>query len=504
MSRPKDYEAYKKNYMAKIDEVIANGRYKDTWESLGQMNLPRWWEQAKFGIFIHWGVYSVPAFRNEWYSRNMYIQGTDEFKHHVETYGPHKEFGYKDFIPMFKAEHWDPKAWAALFAEAGARYVVPVAEHHDGFQMYASDLSDWNAAEMGPHRNVVGELKAACEAKGITFCTSTHRAEHYFFMGNGRDFESDIHDPMQVGDFYWPSVQEQPDQGDRFASPYPTQEFLDDWILRTCELIDRYQPKILYFDWWIMHEGYKAALRKITAYYYNRGLEWGYETAVCYKHDAMSFGTGIVDVERGKFADVKPYHWQTDTAIAHNSWCYTTELDYKTPRDILCYLVDVVAKNGNLLLNVGPRADGTIPEEDTHILKEIGRWLKTNGEAVYGSRVWRYAAEGPTKESEGKFSEGNADGYTREDFRFTCGNGAIYAFAMAWPVDGRVKLHSLACGDANSTLFQGILRRVEILGYDGPVEWSSEPDGLVVSAPGVAASDVGTSGYPVVLKIVTD
>lgn len=496
--KPQNYDRIKADYLKTIDEVIEKGPYNDSWDSLTDMEIPRWFCRDKFGIFIHWGLYSVPAFNNEWYSRNMYIQGTPEFEHHVATYGPHRDFGYKDFIPMFTAPEFSAAEWVSLFKQAGARYIVPVAEHHDGFQMYESELSEFNSAKMGPKRDVVGELKAEAEKQGLTFCTSSHRAEHLWFMGNGKDFDSDIKEPLEVGDFYWPSLQQQPNQEDIYAKPYPTQEFLDDWLIRTCELIDKYQPKILYFDWWIQHEGYKDTLRKIAAYYYNRGLEWGYETAICYKHEAMSFGSGIVDVERGKFADVKPYHWQTDTAIAHNSWCYTTSLDYKNSVDIIRYLVDVVSKNGNLLLNVGPKADGSIPDKDKEILADIGKWMDINGEAIYNSKVWRFSGEGPTAEVEGKFSEGNGSDYTAEDFRFTAGNGYIYAIALKFPEDGKICIKSLATSkNANSSAFQGIIDGVSILGCDSPVEWKSDGDGLHVSASGY------TSSFPVTIKIHT-
>ena len=235
----------KKEYLAQIQEVIGKGPYHDDWASLTDFTMPAWYEKAKFGIFIHWGVYSVPAFGDEWYSRKMYIQGTPEYEHHIKTYGPHKDFGYKDFIPLFTADKFNPEFWADTFAKAGAKYVVPVAEHHDGFQMYDSGLSIYNAAKMGPKRNVLGELKEAFEKRGLVFCASSHRAEHLWFMGNGKDFDSDIKEPLQCGDFYWPSLQEQPEHQNLFANPYPTEEFLEDWICRTCEIIDRYQPKIL-------------------------------------------------------------------------------------------------------------------------------------------------------------------------------------------------------------------------------------------------------------------
>ena len=180
------------NYLKKIEDVISGGPYHDTWESLSSYHVPDWYQKAKFGIFIHWGVYSVPAFGSEWYSRNMYIQGSPEYEHHIKTYGPHTDFGYKDFIPLFRAEHFQPEKWAELFKRSGAKYVVPVAEHHDGFQMYRSDISNWNAFEMGPKRDVLGELSESLRQAGMVTGASTHRLEHWFFMGRGKEFENGI------------------------------------------------------------------------------------------------------------------------------------------------------------------------------------------------------------------------------------------------------------------------------------------------------------------------
>lgn len=243
-----------------IDDVIEKGPYKDTWASLSSWQTPKWYQKAKFGIFIHWGVYSVPAFDSEWYPRNMYIEGSKVYEHHIKTYGAHKDFGYKDFIPMFKAEKFDPNAWAALFKKAGAKYVVPVAEHHDGFQMYRSNISHWNAYAMGPKRDIVGELKAAVEAQGMTLGVSSHRIEHWFFMSNGKKFESDMPQNPDRDDLYWPSMPD-PENFDAIDGK-PSEEFMEDWLVRTCELIDNYHPKILYFDWWIQQEAAKPYLKK--------------------------------------------------------------------------------------------------------------------------------------------------------------------------------------------------------------------------------------------------
>ena len=210
-----------KPYLDMIERVIAQGPFDASWESLSDYQVPKWYADAKFGIFIHWGIYSVPAFGSEWYSRNMYIQGSPEYEHHLKTYGKHKEFGYKDFIPMFTADKFDPDQWADLFFQAGAQYVVPVAEHHDGFQMYRSEISHWNAYEMGPKRDVLGELEKSFTKRGLQTGASSHRVEHWFFMGHGKEFDSDIKDPMQRGDFYWPANSE-PNHQDLYSEPTPT------------------------------------------------------------------------------------------------------------------------------------------------------------------------------------------------------------------------------------------------------------------------------------------
>ncbi|MGN0403108.1 MAG: alpha-L-fucosidase [Acetatifactor sp.] len=450
-------------WMKRIDKVIEDGPFDATWESLQNYRVPEWYRAAKFGIFIHWGIYSVPAFGNEWYSRNMYIEGSREYEHHRKTYGPQKEFGYKDFIPMFQAQKFDPGEWAELFQAAGAQYVTPVAEHHDGFQMYESELSDWCATKMGPKRDVLGELCREFSKRGLKNCASSHRVEHWFFMGHGKDFDSDIREPLQRGDFYWPACPE-PNHQDLFSEPTPSEEFLTDWLCRCCEIVDKYRPKLMYFDWWIQHQAVKPYLKKFAAYYYNRAAQWGEGVVINYKHDAFEFGTAVVDIERGQFADAKPYIWQTDTAVAKNSWCYTEENTYKTSTQILCDLVDIVSKNGRMMLNIGPKSDGTIPEEDKRILLEIGEWLRVNGKAIYGSKLWRKSAEGPTVVEEGQFADNEAKKYSSEDIRFTMNGGCLYAICLNMNGKKELTIKSLAEADAAvEPNFHGIIKNVRRL-----------------------------------------
>ncbi len=493
-----------RKYLDLVERVIAEGPFTDTWESLSEARVPDWYRGEKFGIFMHWGVYSVPGFSNEWYPRTMYMKGSPEYEHHRAAYGQQKEFGYKDFIPMLTAENFKPAEILELYRRAGAGFIFPVAEHHDGFQMYRSELSHWNAAEMGPKRDILGEWRDAAAAEGIEFCCSTHRAEHWFFMGHGREFDSDIREPMKKGDFYWPAMKEPPFD-DLRSEPFPSEEYLNDWLARTAELVWNYHPSLLYFDWWIEHEAFKPYLRRLAAFYYNCGRKWGKDVRICYKHDAMAFGCGIVDVERGGFAEPKPYTWQTDTAVARNSWCCTDSLDYRDSVDIIRQLVDVVSKNGHLLLNVGPRPDGTLPDGDVAILEDIASWMRVNGEALKGASCWRKSMEGPTRNQEGQFQDGVKLEYTSGDFRFTSAHGRIYAVCMRCPEDGKMLIRSLRKSEnQNVPEFHGIIDSVDILGYEGSVDWEADSEGLHVRAPGLggrlAARGIG-AGYPVTVRI---
>ena len=447
-----------------VDEVVAKGPYRADWESLETQTVPDWYQDAKFGIFIHWGVYAVPAFGNEWYPRNMYRRGTKEFDHHVATYGPQAAFGYKDFIPQFKAENYDPDAWAVLFREAGAKFVVPVAEHHDGFALYDTARSDWSAAKMGPKRDLIGDLARAVRNEGLVFGASSHRAEHWWFFDAGREFDSDVKDAHFAG-LYGPAAPEK---------SQPDQAFLDDWLLRTCELVDKYRPQLVWFDWWIEQPVFAPYLQKFAAFYYNREAEWGRGVAINYKNEAFPPKAAVFDVERGQLAGIRPEFWQTDTSVSKNSWGYVHNQDYRTADSLIDDLVDIVSKNGALLLNIGPRPDGTIPEPEQVLLREIGRWLSVNGEAIYGTRPWTTFGEGPTEVVAGSFSDTKRAAFTGQDIRFTRKGDTLYAIALAWPGE-QVTIKALGG--------RGEVEAVTLLGHQGALEWSRNEDGLTVRLP---------------------
>lgn len=466
--------------LAEIEAVVARGPFKPDWNSItNAFKTPKWYQDAKFGLFIHWGAYAVPAFGSEWYPRDMYVAGSKEFKHHVATYGPQSKFGYKEFIPQFKAEKFDANAWARLFKEAGVKYVVPVAEHHDGFPMYASELTAWSAAKMGPKRDLIGEQAKAFRKAGIVFGASSHRAEHWFFFDNGMYFESDVRDPNNAA-LYGPAVNKR--MAEAQAEP-PDKAFLDDWLLRSCEIVDKYRPEVLYFDWWICQPVFQPYLKTFAAYYYNLGAEWKKQVAINFKEwEGISFprGSGVFDMERGAADNIQPQFWQTCTSVSRNSWGYVSNHDYKNVGELVDELVDVVSKNGAMLLNIGPKADGTIPEREQQMLREMGAWLRVNGEAIYGTRPWQKFSEGPTQTAGGSFTDKAAKkAFTSADFRFTTKGETLYAIALAWPADGKLLVKSLSEGTAR-------VQRVRLLGYSGKLDWHQTPAGLVVKLPASA------------------
>lgn len=456
-----------REYLNLIDQVIARGPHRDDWDTL-RHDTPPWYVDGKFGIFIHWGAYSVPAYDTEWYPRRMYQPHQRAFAHHRETYGEHSEFGYKDFIPQFRAERFDPDEWAQLFRRAGAQFVVPVAEHHDGFAMYDCSVTRWKATEMGPGRDVTGDLARAVRAQAMVFGASSHRAEHWFFFNGGTTFDSDVTDPAYL-DLYGPAQREE---------SQPSPEFLEDWLVRTAELVDRYRPQLVWFDWWIEQPAFEPYLRRFLAFYYNRAVEWGRGVAVNYKFGAVPDGTAVYDVERGQLADTRAEFWQTDTSVSKNSWSYVDDEDYARADDLIAELVDIVSKNGALLLNIGPRADGSIPDQQVDLLETIGAWLARNGEAIYGSRPWVIPGEGPTRVIEG-VTDAQLDAFTARDLRFTTGHGNLYATALA-PVEDEIVVVSLG---SSSGLYPREIERVEILGEPGEASWVRDDRGLVVTVP---------------------
>ena len=445
-------------------------KYEPTWKSLERYEAPQWYVDGKFGIFIHWGLYAVPAFGNEWYPRNMYQQGSKEYEHHVATFGSQAKFGHKGFVPLFKAEHYDPDYWAGLFRQAGAKYVVPVAEHHDGFAMYDSGFTEWCAAKMGPKRDLIGELAEAVRKQWLVFGLSSHRAEHWWFMDGGMQFDSDVQDP-RFADFYGPA---QP------RGTQPHDEYLQDWLARTCELVDKYQPQLVWFDWWIEEPVFEPYLRKFAAYYYNRGIDWDRGVAINYKKRAIPENAAVYDIERGQLTEIRYPFWQTDTSISKNSWGFVHEQDYKAASDVIGDLVDIVSKNGALLLNIGPRADGTIPEPEVEVLLEIGRWLAVNGEAIYATRPWTVYGEGPTRVAGGSFRDTARRSFTAQDVRFTTKGDVLYATFFGWPERGEVTIGSLG---ANLRMYSHEIGTVEMLGVPEPLQWSRGVRGLRAKLP---------------------
>ncbi len=478
--------------LAQVDKEANQGSFRPNWDSLKRYQVPAWYEDAKFGIFIHWGVYAVPSFGSEWYPRQMYIQGSKEFQHQTATYGPQTKFGYKDFIPQFHAAQFEARAWADLFRKSGAKYVVPVGEHHDGFAMYGSELSDWTAARMGPKRDIVGELGQAVRAQGLHFGVSSHRAEHYFFMNGGREFPSDVQDPKYAA-FYGPAHAGVTDRNHQEWAAHPDTAYLNDWLARTAEIITKYNPEVLWFDWWINTKEFEPYLQRLAAFYYNDAAKRNSSAVINYKYTAFPEGVAVLDIERGQLDASRSLFWQTDTSVSIKSWGYINNDTFRSPESLIQQLVDIVSKNGSLLLNIGPKPDGTIPEQAQQILLSMGKWLDTNGEAIYGTRPWKVYGEGPTKVAGGAFHDTATQAYSSQDIRFTAKNDALYAIALAAPAKGHLAIKAL---QQNSKYGDLKVAGVRLLGSDATVHWVRNADGLELDWPAQASS-----GYPLAFKI---
>ena len=463
--------------------------FEATIESLGQYECPQWFRDAKFGVYIHWGVYSV-AERGEWYGRRMYEKGK-EYKHHVATYGHPSEFGYKDFIPMWKAENFDPDAMLRLFKKAGARYFTPCAVHHDGFDLWDSKHQRYNAVNMGPKKDLIGMLRQATLKHGLHFGVTTHLARSYSWMqrSHGSDRRGPLKGvPYDGADPKYEELYHPPHgdsgSGDTLNAP---EEWCDLWYNRLVDLIDNYEPELLYFDSGIVFLGDDNAQTgtRLFAYYYNASAARnnGKQNWVLTIKDRgptralYVAGTATLDLERSKADRTYADPWQTDDSIG--PWGYKAGADYKTVNCVIDKLIDIVSKNGNLLLNVPPKADGTLDKETTQLLLGVGRWLDTCGEAIYETRPWVTFGEGPAVDMNQK---ANTSPYTGDNIRFTRSKDGktLYAITLGWPEGDRLTIKSLGTQTNNAP---ADIKSVSLLGADAKLEFARNKEALTINLP---------------------
>ncbi len=476
------------------DSLLAQ-KFEPTSESFKQYKYPEWFRDAKFGIWAHWGPQAVPR-QGDWYARKMYESDiidrktnlptgktSNEYKYHVEHYGHPSKFGYKDIIPLWKAERWNPEQLMALYKKVGAKYFVSMATHHDNFFLWNSKIHKWNAVNMGPKKDVVGLWQAAAKKEGLRFGVSEHLGASYtwFQPSRGADKTGPLAGVPYDGanpefeDLYHPKTA----QGDNaWLTTDPVNQ--KNWLACISELIDNYHPDLLYSD---SELPFGEVGRTMLAHYYNQdqAKNGGKLEAVYTAKLRASEGRWVQDLERGAMDSINPYPWQTDTSIG--DWYYRTGQKYMTGTQVIQMLVDIVSKNGNLLLNVVQTPEGDLEPDVMNILNEIAAWTPANGEAIYGTRPWKIYGEGPTtlkNREKGRFG-GVKDvrPYESTDVRFTTNGETLYAFCMGVPV-GEVKIVSLG---KNSTVSTKKVATVKMLGSKEKLSWKQEADALVIAKP---------------------
>ena len=465
---------------------ITEGMFKPTDESLQQYKYPDWFRDAKFGIWAHWGPQAVPG-QGDWYARNMYSQdtvtwGLPSYDFHVKTYGHPSQFGYKDIIPLWKAEKWNPKKLMKLYKKVGAKYFVSMGSHHDNFFLWDSKIHRWNSVEMGPKKDVVGLWQKAAKKAGLRFGVSEHLAAGFtwFQTAHGADKTGD-----KAGIPYDGNIPEYQDLYHKKAAPDDNAWLTNnpawqkEWFEQVKELIDMYNPDLLYSDSKLPFEDIG---RSLIAYYYNQNIQnnEGKLEAV-YTCKETSNGRFVRDVERGVLDSISEFPWQTDTSIG--DWFYRIGQEYKTSEEIIQMLVDIVSKNGNLLINVVQTPEGDLEPEVLNILDEIGRWIKDNGDAIYSTRPWKIYGEGPsTTETQqmGQF-EGLNDvrPYKSTDIRFTTKDETLYVFCMSKP-DGDIQIKSLG---KQSKYLDKEIKSISMLGSKKKIQWKQDEDLLIISKP---------------------
>jgi alpha-L-fucosidase len=474
-------------------EAPEEKKFEENWESLSRIERePEWFKDAKFGIYFHWGVYSVPAFDSEWYPRWMYAPGRKDwggevFEYHKETFGPVSEFNYHDFIPMFTAEHFDAKEWASLFKSSGARFAGLVAQHHDGFAMWDSKLNPWNAKEMGPKKDILGELFAELKDNGMkTIATFHHERLIQRYATDTAKWAKNTPDPGDDSHFPY-----HPDYVTSTTDPklrllygnIPEVEFYDYWLNQINEVVDNYGPDIIWFDSWLdkVPERY---LQKMVAFHFNTAVSRGQKPIVAYKQEDLPANVGILDIEQGGKTDISDDYWLTDITLSHHSWSYINGQTYKDPSMVIRNMIDVWSKKGIVLLNISPKADGTIPQEQRDVLARIGQWIGKHKEAVYETRAHAVYGYGEAAFKKGDFGGQAATmDYNEKDIRFATSTNKkiLFVFALGQPApNSSIEIR---------TPIEGDVKRVSVVGSELELNWSLENKKLAFQAPEASGMD---------------
>jgi alpha-L-fucosidase len=464
---------------------LADGPVQPTWESIrANYTVPQWFIDAKFGITMHWGLFSVAAYHNEWYEKYMYSTFSNW---HTQNFGPPDKFGYKDFIPLFTAKAFNADDLLALVKESGAKYFMPTCEHHDGFSLWDSAINPFNAARMGPKRDLIGEMAVATRKAGLKFGVCNHSIEHYTFVNPTPGLKTDLDDP-KYADFYWTN-----------HNDARLQQFLENWVAKSMELIDKYQLDILWYDNGVNSRAYDPLKEKVAAYFYNRAKQWGKEVTIDTKDSAFLAGS-VLDFEklnpRGPTQILKGI-WDAEEPIG-STWGYSAANPVETfrgPQSVISELCEVLSMNGNLLLNLSPDGQGAINSAQQNTLREIGQWLAINGEAVYGTHNWTTDGEGFTPLPPRTSGRGRARGANPTTppavaaaprtpaprgvvYRFTVKGDNLYAIAQSWPGETAV-ITSLATGKTP----EGKIQSVSLLGHEGNLQFTQDEQGLKVTLP---------------------
>ena len=461
---------------------IAEGPFKASMDSLAKYECPDWFRDAKFGIWAHWGPQAVPQ-AGDWYARRMYQPGNDGYKWHVEHYGHPSEFGFKDIIPLWKAEKFDPDRLMGLYKRAGARYFVSMGVHHDNFDLWDSAHNGWNAVKMGPKRDIVKAWQDAARKQGLRFGVSEHLGASFTWFqdshkadkegpkagvpydGANPEWQDLYHFPAEAGDTEWYS-----------KNP----KWHREWYGRIKDLVDKYHPDLLYTDGGVPF-GNETGMAMIAYLYNTDAVRHGGKAEAIYTCKQDGENRWIEDMERGVLKGIKRHVWQTDTSIG--DWYYNRNWKFRPVSWVIHMLADIVSKNGNLLLNVVQKPDGSLDSEVEAMLGGLGTWMDLNGEAIYGTRPWLVYGEGSIRAKGGAFKEDFA--YTARDIRFTTKAGALYAIVMGWPADGQVTIRSLA-----EIPEGGKVTGVSLLGSPERIEWKRDGSGLTVTLPAKRLSEI--------------